>query len=380
MTSLPTSEEISSEALDLNVEIKAVRFKNPIIVGSAGYAEDEKGIRRWIRKGYGGVVSKSTSRVALRGSPPPRVFWLDPQTKYCIDGAESHRNPGIEEMSKFMRNLHEEAEDEDCRLIGSISCQSVEEAVYVAKKFEEAGVSCVEVDAMCPSTGPHLGPNYVGRGQFWAQDARRSIELIKGLKSAVSIPVWYKTTAPHLFKILDDIEKEVKPDAYAYTPERIPGLRIDVETGKPKFSGNTGIIIGQNRKFTPPVGATGVFQLSVLSTALLRRRTEVPLVPSGGINLGTDVLELMMVGANAVEVCTALYRDPNIVQPMLTEIREHMWMRSYGTILEVCGKALKQIPFDLFDLGPSRSYWFKKPEVTAPAPSVPTGGTRSEVA
>lgn len=376
---LPT-EEISSEALDLNVEIKGVRFKNPIIVGSAGYAEDEKGIRRWIRRGYGGVVSKSTSKVPLRGAPPPRVFWYDPQTKLCLDGAEAHRNPGIEEMSRFMRNLHEEAENEDCRLIGSIGCQSVEEAVYIARKYEEAGVSCIEVDAACAVTGPHLGPKYVGQGGYWAQDAGRSIELLKALKSSVSIPVWYKAPAQLLFRILDDLEKEVKPDAYAYNSELIPGLRIDVETGKPRFSGNSKIIIAQGRKLTPTAGSTGLIQMTVLFTALLRRRTDAPLIPSGGIRTGTDVLELMMVGANAVEVCTALYRDPNVVRQMLAEIREHMRMRSYDTILEVYGKALKQIPFDLIDLGPSRNYWLKKPEVAAAAPTVPAGGTGSEVA
>lgn len=361
--------------MDLSVEIKGVRFKNPIIVGSAGYAEDERGIRRWIGKGYGGVVGKSTSRMSLKGAPPPKVFWLDPQTKDGIDGAEAHRNPGAEEMSRFMRNLHEEAKNADCRLIGSVSGQSVEEAVYVAKKYEDAGVSCIEVDAMCPSTGPHLGPQYAGRGKYWAQDVGRSIELLKGLKGAVSIPIWFKSTAPLLFKILDDLEKEVKPDAYSYTPENIPGIRIDVETGKPRFSGNTEILIAQKRKFMPRPTATGLLQLTVLSTALLRRRTEVPLVPSGGISSGADVLELMMVGANAVQVCTVLYRDQNAIQKMLPEIKEHMRMRSYDTILEVYGKALKHIPFELFDLEQSRNFWLQKPEAATIKPTIkPTGG------
>ena len=71
MASWQESGEIGSEALDLGVEIKGVRFKNPIIVGSAGYAEDERGIRRWIGKGCGGVVGKSTSRMSLKGAPPP---------------------------------------------------------------------------------------------------------------------------------------------------------------------------------------------------------------------------------------------------------------------------------------------------------------------
>jgi dihydroorotate dehydrogenase len=45
--------------VDLSVEIKGVKFKNPIIVGSAGYAYDERGIRRFVRRGYAGQNAPS---------------------------------------------------------------------------------------------------------------------------------------------------------------------------------------------------------------------------------------------------------------------------------------------------------------------------------
>ena len=51
--------------MGLEVEMGGLVFKNPVIIGSAGYAEDENGLTRFIKRGYAGVVTKSTSKVRL---------------------------------------------------------------------------------------------------------------------------------------------------------------------------------------------------------------------------------------------------------------------------------------------------------------------------
>ena len=122
--------------MGLEVEVSGVVFKNPIIVGSAGYTEDENGLERFIKRGYGGIVTKSTAKTKLAGAPPPRVFWYDPYRKSCLDGDEAHRNPSVDEVSKTIRSCKKLADQENCRLIGSISCASLEEATYVATEFE----------------------------------------------------------------------------------------------------------------------------------------------------------------------------------------------------------------------------------------------------
>ncbi len=351
-----TSMSVIADSLDLSVQVSGIRFKNPILVGSAGYAYDERGIRRFIKRGYAGVVTKSTSREPLRGAPAPRVFWYDPSIKLRLDGTEAHRNPGIETMTQTVRNIAEESRKEDCRIIGSLSFQSVEEAEYNAKKFEEAGVCAVELDGLCPSTGPGLGPKYSGRGIWWTQKAERTIELLKALKKSLSIPIWYKTRASPLFRIIDDVEKEVRPDAYCFVPEKPPGLSIDIQTAKPRLPGGVTKLIEGGLKFTPFAGPAGPFQSTVLVTALLRAKTDVPLIPSGGASTGIDILELVMAGANAVQICTVLYKDINVIDRMLREIREFMNLKARDSILDLYGAALKNIPFESFALEEPFSY------------------------
>jgi len=344
--------------MSLEVKVGDLVFKNPIIVGSAGYAEDENGIKRFIKRGYAGVVTKSTSKDPLSGAPPPRVFWYDPYRKLYLDWDEAHRNPGIEKMAEHIKACKSVADKENCHIIGSISCNTIDEGVYVATKFYEAGVSAIEIDMQCPAIGPHLGPEYATRGgSYWGdpEHPERAIELIKALKSAVDVPIWPKIATISIYLTGEVIEKSSNPDAYVYMGYTFPfyplGLALDLDTGRPIFNGNTMLKIKKGVKFKPHFpGALPLLPTTVLATALLRRKLKTPLVPSGGIMRGFDVIQAMMAGGSAVEVCTAIYRDIDIIENMLREIRWYMNKKGIDRLSEIIGISIENIPFDLMEI------------------------------
>lgn len=342
--------------MGLEVEMGGLVFKNPVIIGSAGYAEDENGLTRFIKRGYAGVVTKSTSKVRLGGSPPPRVFWFDPYAKSWIEGSEGHRNPGIEKMAETIRACKELASREKCHLIGSVSCSSVEEATFVASEFERAGASAVEIDMICHIVGEHLGPEYGGRGRVWGkpENPQKSIELIKAIKAAVDIPVWPKIHPSTLFLVGDLIEKQSNPAAFTFIGSELPnyplGLGIDIKTGKPLFSGGQLLKINQKKKFIPYATLYPVLPTTILTTALLKNKLKTPLIPSGGITRGFDIIQAMMAGASAVEICTVVYRDLDVIDRMEKEITWFMNENGYTTLEEIVGIAVEHIPFDLIEI------------------------------
>jgi dihydroorotate dehydrogenase (NAD+) catalytic subunit len=342
--------------MDLGVTIGELTFKNPVIVGSAGYAEDENGLRRFIRRGYAGVVTKSTSKEKLVGAPPPRVFWYDKYEKKWLDGQEAHRNPGIRRMAENVKTCTDMARKNNCHIIGSISCGSIEEAVFVATEFEKAGASAIEIDMTCPHVGDHLGAEYGTRGFFWGNPKypERAAELIKSVKAAIDIPLWPKMRPTTLFLIGETISKQTSPDAFPYNGSSFPnaplGLAIDVETGRPIFSGNTLLKIRKGMKFTPYAIPFPLWPATILATALLKKKVNVPLVPSGGLTRGVDVLQAIIAGATAVEMCSAVYRDLDVVESVLREITWFMNKRGCTSIRELTGTALEHIPFDLIEI------------------------------
>ena len=78
------------------------------------------------------------------------------------------------------------------------------------------------------------------------------------------------------------------------------GMRIDVNTGRPILKMNTGGLSG------PAVLPVAVRMVWEVSCAL----PGMPILGMGGVSKGEDAAQLMLAGASAVAVGTALFADP----------------------------------------------------------------------
>jgi dihydroorotate dehydrogenase len=331
--------------MDLSVNIGNVKLKNPVILSSASYTASQNGLERYIRKGFSAVVTKTATIKPLKGSPPPRVFWYDPDRKLMLSGAEALRNPGIEKISQAISAVKKLAEAENCLIIGSLAGNTVEEMNEVGRRLVEAGADLLEMNLVCPATGPHLGPDYEKLGKYWCQTPERAVEAIQGVKSTVKVPVWAKCVLDAIIRegFLKKVDQEAKPDGYSFVGGRIPCLVIDVETGKPKFPGNVLLQIEKKIPISPMV--TGpVKSCTILHTAYLARLTSTPLIPSGGLYKGEDVIEAMMVGGSAAAICAEVYRNQDASIAFLKDIKAFMERKELNSLTQIFGTALQYIP------------------------------------
>lgn len=331
--------------MDLSIKIGNTTLKNPLILGSASYAQTAKGLEIYIRRGFSAVVTKTATVKPLEGSPPPRAFWYDPEEKTMLSGTEALRNPGMVSVAKAVAAVKKAAEEEGCLIVGSVSGNTVEEMKTVAKAMEEAGADVIELNLVCPATGPHLGPDYACLGKYWSATPERAIEAISGIRSAVRVPIWAKCVLGSLTNkdFLNKVDKEARPDAYSYVGGRLPCLVIDVETGKPKFPGN--LILQIEKKIPVSPAVTGPVKSStMLHTAYLARLTETPLLPSGGLKRGHDIIEAMMVGASAAQISQAVYRSRDVSLTILKEMEAFVERKGIASLREIFGVSLQHIP------------------------------------
>ena len=77
------------------------------------------------------------------------------------------------------------------------------------------------------------------------------------------------------------------------------GMRIDVNTRRPILKMNTG---GLSGPAVLPVAVRMVWEVS--------RTVSLPILGMGGVSTGEDAAQLMLAGASAVAVGTALFADP----------------------------------------------------------------------
>jgi dihydroorotate dehydrogenase len=329
----------------LDVTVGGLALSNPVVLASAAYTSTAAGLRQHVTRGYGAVVTKTTTPTPLAGAPKPTVFWYDPAEKRLLSGAEALKNPGVDRMVEAIAQAAGPAAEHGCPIIGSCTANTLEEILAIARRFEEAGAAAIELNMVCPSTGPHLGPEYEHLAKWWSDDTARAVGLIRAVKTAVRIPVWAKLPLARLVEreFLAAIDREARPDAISFVGGRMPNLTIDLATGRPVLPGNLLLRIEKKLPISPMV--TGPVKPStILHTAYLAKLCRTPLVCSGDITKGADVLEAIMAGAAAVQICKAVYRDIGAGARILEEMRETMEHHGYEEAEALKGRALGHLP------------------------------------
>ena len=69
---------------------------------------------------------------------------------------------------------------------------------------------------------------------------------------------------------------------------------------------------------------------------------EVPIVGVGGVRTGYDALELILAGASAVQVGTAVFADPTTPMRVVAELRHELARRDIACVADVVGRAHHQ--------------------------------------
>ena len=85
------------------------------------------------------------------------------------------------------------------------------------------------------------------------------------------------------------------------------GAAIDLETRRPVISANLGGYSGSGLK---PISLRCVMQVR-------ERLPEVPIVGTGGVRSGEDVIEYLLAGASAVGIGTAHFESPRCAKRIL---------------------------------------------------------------
>jgi dihydroorotate dehydrogenase (NAD+) catalytic subunit len=102
------------------------------------------------------------------------------------------------------------------------------------------------------------------------------------------------------------------------------GMRIDVDTGRPILKMNTG---GLSGPAVLPVAVRMVWEVA--------RATKLPILGMGGVSTGEDAAQMMLAGASAVAVGSAMFANPLAplaVRDELVQIARHKNLRAVSEL------------------------------------------------
>jgi len=105
---------------------------------------------------------------------------------------------------------------------------------------------------------------------------------------------------------------------------------IDVDAARPVLHNRTGGISGPALK-----------PIAIRCVAEIAQHVGVPIIGTGGVLSGRDAIEMMMAGATAVGVGSALwFRGPDAFRLITAEMSEFMEQKGIGSVNELIGKAI----------------------------------------
>jgi dihydroorotate dehydrogenase subfamily 1 len=196
------------------------------------------------------------------------------------------------------------------------------------------GYTADDVGALAPQVAPfadavELSTHYIG------DDPRPMQTTIHAAKKALDVPVLVKLSPFRDAHRAAVAAQEAGADAIVAVNSFGPTLGIDIERGGRPWMGSEhgyGWLSGPALK---PLALRVVNEVA--------RVVDVPVIGVGGITSGTDVVEFLMAGATAVQVCTAaITKGPGIFDKLAKQLARWLDKHNYGSVTEIQGLTLQR--------------------------------------
>jgi dihydroorotate dehydrogenase subfamily 1 len=301
----------SSVMADLSVELLGLRFRNPILTAAGPTSRDGMTLLNAAAGGVGGLVAKTVS-VSPADVPRPNMAALKEGRVGSRTGILNAELWSELPLESWLEREYPIALSSGLPLIASVG-YTPEEVSMIAPKLEKVGVNAIE-----------FSTHYVGG----------HVEIAKALREVVEIPIIAKLSPKvDVAEVAKSLERHV--DAITAINTFGPCLRIDIESSRPMLgsSGGYGWMSGSALK-----------PLAIRCVADIAQAVKIPVIGVGGVMTGEDVIEFLMAGASAVQVCTAAVLEGNTVYGRIAGQAEE-WLDShdYSSIRDVQGKALPHL-------------------------------------
>ncbi len=262
------------------VHVGGVNLANHLILAAGILGTTGASLARMLESGAGGAVTKSIGPYPCAGHPGPCVVEVDAGVLNAM-GLPNPSHEFVDEIAPLAGKP----------VIASIYGGSPAEFRTVAGWF--AGqVAAFELNVSCPHAA--------GYGAALGSDPRM-VEKCTRAVNDIGVPVWVKLT-PNVTDIAACGRAAEQGGASAIVAiNTLKAMRISPELRRPVLGNRFGGLSGK-----------AIFPIAVRCVYELYEACSIPIIGCGGISSARDVLEMMMAGAAAVEIGTAVKDDPRI--------------------------------------------------------------------
>ncbi|MCZ7572074.1 MAG: dihydroorotate dehydrogenase [Ardenticatenaceae bacterium] len=298
----------------LRTRLGTATLPNPLVLASGIIGTSATLLRRAAEGGAGAVTAKSVG-------PLPRVGHRNP---ICFDwgggiiNAVGLPGPGAAAEVEVLCAAKAALAPMGVPLFASIFAGTPDEFAGVAATILEAAPDLLELNLSCPNVHDDLGEPFATS----CPAAASVTAAVAPVCRAAGVPLFVKL-APNVPNIGAIAEAVVAAGADGITAiNTMPGMIIDIESGAPVLTNRSGGVSGPALK---PIAIRAVYEIAAAVPG-------VPIIGTGGVTAGADAIEMLMAGATAVGVGSAVwYRGVDAFAQINAEIAA--WLNDHGTTL-----------------------------------------------
>lgn len=277
-----------------------LKIQSPIIIGSGPLSYGKEGIEKLYNAGAGAIVTKT---IRLEKA-------INPINHMIISGKSTLIN--CEKWSDYEAEKWIQTELPYLNKKGIITIASIghtlEESSQLIEKIVAAGAHAVELVSY---------------------NDNDLIPMLEDAKRRVNVPIIVKL--PQLIENIGDFAKKLeKAGANAITAcdSLGPAMRVDIKTGQPLLGGNGyGWLTGEAIK---PITLHKIFEI--------KKQVNIPIIGLGGCMTGEDAIEMAMVGANFIGICTApIINGEKVINTILNKMDQSIKNSGYSSFSEIIG-------------------------------------------
>ncbi len=308
--------------MDLTTKYLGLTLRSPLVASASPLSEEIGNIKKLEDAGIGAIVLYSLFEEQIRLEQEEYNFHTTHGTDAFAESLSYF--PEIDDYKLgpelYLEHIQKAKASVKVPIIASLNGSSLGGWTSYAKEMENAGADAIELNIYNIPTNADMTGDQV---------EQQYVDILKAVKSAVKIPVALKLS-PYFSNFSNVAKRFDEAGANAlvlfnrfYQPD------IDLD----EFEVTPNLILSQSN----------AMRLPMRWIAILKDNIKADLAATSGIHTGTDVIKMMMVGANVAMLCSSLLKHGiNHVK----NIEDHMkqWMREndYKSISEMQGSMSQQ--------------------------------------
>ncbi len=292
-------------------------LKNPIVPSASPLSRDVDTVKQLEDAGASAVIMYSLFEEQIRHEAEEIDHFMEHGTdsfsealSYFPEVHEFTRGP-----DKYLEHIKALKEAVDIPVIASLNGSTPGGWIDYAKLMEDAGADALELNIYNP-------PSRITETSNMIED--NYVEILKQVRSQVKIPISMKLG--HYFSALPYLAKRLEENG-------VNGLSLFNRFYQPDIDLEKLEVVPSVHLSTPDNLRMPLRWMAVLSGML-----KVDLGGTTGVHSGTDVIKLMMAGADVAFVCSVLLKfGPGHIATILKEMETWMEEHEYESIAQMKG-------------------------------------------